>query len=104
MPLARFALSMSNLTIVFSPRAKQRLEDIADYLYQQKLSDTFIIDYLNRIETWLDTLLLQFPESGTPMPEFGEGVRRVTYKKYSFLYRIKNNVIEILTVYRENLP
>ena len=95
---------MSDFTLVFSPRAKQRLEEIADYLHQQKLSDAFIVDYLNRFENWLETLLIQFPESGTPMPEFGEGIRRVTYKKYSFLYRVNDDVIEILTVYRENLP
>ena len=46
----------------------------------------------------------QFPESGRLMPEFGENIRRVIYRKYSFIYRINGNVIEILTVYRENQP
>lgn len=95
---------MSELTIVFSPRAKQRLEDIANYLYQQNLSKKFVVGYLNRFEIWLDTVLRQFPESGTPMPEFGEGIRRVVYNQYSFVYRVNGDVIEILTVYRENLP
>lgn len=54
-----FAPSMSDCTIVFSPRAKQRLEEIAEYLYQQNLSNEFVIDYLNRFETWLETLLCQ---------------------------------------------
>jgi len=99
-----FAPSMSDCTIVFSPRAKQRLEEIAEYLYQQNLSNEFVIDYLNRFETWLETLLCQFPESGTPIPEYGDEIRRVVYKKFTFLYRVKNNVIEILTIYRENLP
>jgi plasmid stabilization system protein ParE len=62
------------------------------------------MNFLGRIESWLNTLLRQFPESGTPMPEFGEGVRRVVYKRYSFLYRVQGKVIEILTLYRENLP
>lgn len=39
-----------------------------------------------------------------PMPEFGEGIRRVVYKRYSFIYRVQDDVIEILTIYRENLP
>jgi len=95
---------MNDLIIVFSPRAKERLEEIADYLYQQNLSHEFVIDYLNRFETWLETLLCQFPESGTPMPEYGDGIRRVVYKKFTFLYRVKNSAIEILTIYRENLP
>ncbi|QPK62881.1 type II toxin-antitoxin system RelE/ParE family toxin [Methylomonas sp. LL1] len=95
---------MSEYYIVFSPRARQRLAEVADYLYQQNLSQRFVLDYLQRFEDWLNTLLLQFPESGTPMPEFGDNIRRVVYQQYSFLYRLKGNSIEILTVYRENQP
>jgi len=80
------------------------MEEIADYLYTQHLSAKFVVNYLEQFETWLESLLGTFPESGTPMPEFGEGVRRVVYRKYSFLYRVNGDVIEILTVYRENLP
>lgn len=95
---------MSEYQIVFSPRARQRMEEVADYLYQQNLSQRFILSYLQHFEDWLNTVLLQFPESGTPMPEFGEHIRRVVYQQYSFVYRLNGNTIEILTVYRENLP
>lgn len=95
---------MSNRTILFSPRAKQRLEEIADYLYRQQLSKQFVQTYLKQFESWLNTLLGQFPESGISQPEYGEGIRKVVYKKYSFLYRINNDHIEVLTVFRENLP
>jgi len=78
--------------------------EIADYLYQQNLPCSFVLKYLNNIEAWLETLLCQFPESGSPVPEYGNNIRRVVYKKYSFLYRIQNTTIEILTVFRENLP
>ena len=70
---------MSDIKIVFSPRAKQRLEEIADYLYQQQLSKTFVLDYLKRFETWLETVLGQFPESGHLMPEFGD----ITFTRYA---------------------
>ena len=95
---------MNNYRIVFSPRAQQRLEEIADYLYQQQLSNQFVVNYLQRFEDWLITLLGQFPESGTLMSEFGDDVRRVVYQKYSFVYRINGNAVEILTLYRENRP
>jgi plasmid stabilization system protein ParE len=95
---------MSNRTILFSPRAKQRLEEIADYLYRLQLSKQFVQTYLKQFESWLNTLLGQFPESGISQPEYGEGIRKVVYKKYSFLYRINNDHIEVLTVFRENLP
>ncbi len=95
---------MNNYRIVFSPRAQQRLEEIADYLYQQQLSNQFVVNYLQRFEDWLITLLSQFPESGTLMSEFGDDVSRVVYQKYSFVYRINGNAVEILTLYRENRP
>ncbi|MCF6286718.1 MAG: type II toxin-antitoxin system RelE/ParE family toxin [Candidatus Hydrogenedentes bacterium] len=95
---------MSKPTIVFSPCARERMEEIGDYLYQQHLSSEFVVAYLQRFETWLEKVLGQFPESGMLMPEYGDDIRRVVYKKYSFLYRINDDVIEILTVYRENLP
>lgn len=95
---------MSNLRIEFSTLASQQMEDIADYLYQQNLSKKFVLDYLNKFENWLEVTLCQFPESGMLMPEYGKDIRRVVYQKYSFIYRLNGNVIEILTVYRENLP
>lgn len=38
------------------------------------------------------------------MPDYGEGVRRIVYKRYSFVYRVKGDEIQILTIYRENRP
>ncbi len=95
---------MCNYRIIFSPRAQQRLGEIADYLYQQHLSEQFVLDYLQRFEDWLTTLLGQFPESGSLMPEYGPDIRRVVFQKYSFVYRVNKNVVEILTLYRENQP
>ncbi|WP_267873572.1 hypothetical protein [Methylomonas albis] len=43
---------MSEYRIVFSPRAGQRLAEIADYLYRQNLSQRFVLDYLQRFEDW----------------------------------------------------
>lgn len=95
---------MSNKEIVFSPLAQQRFEELANYLYQQQLSKRFVLDYLTEFERYLENILGLFPESGRLMPEFGEDVRRVVYHEYSFVYRIKADVIEILTVYRDNKP
>lgn len=95
---------MNNRVIIFSPRAKQRLEEIAEYLYQQSQSKPFVRSYLDQFDAWLQVILGQFPESGTLIPEYGEDVRRIVYREYSFLYKIKDDKIEILTVYRENLP
>ena len=95
---------MSEKTIVFSPIAQQRLEAIADYLLSQHLSNQFVLEYLTNIEKWLEEVLFQFPKSGSLVPKYGVGVRKVVYKRYNFVYRVQGNVIQILTIYRENLP
>ncbi len=95
---------MNKRRIVFSPRASERLAQIATFLSEQGLSNTFIINYLQQFERWLNQVLIEFPDSGIPMPEFGAEIRKVCYKKYSFVYRVTASQIEILTVYRENLP
>lgn len=92
------------MQIVFAPRALKRLTEITQYLKKQSLSDAFINQYLERMERWLSVVLLQFPESGHLMPEYGENIRRISYQKYSFLYRIEQNKIQILTIFRENSP
>jgi len=49
-------------------------------------------------------VLGEFPELGHLLPDFGEETRRVSYREFSFVYRFNEGVIEILTIYRENLP
>jgi len=39
---------MSKLQLVFSPRAKERLSQIAEYLSGQGLPDSFVVEYLNQ--------------------------------------------------------
>ena len=95
---------MSKPELVFSPRASERLAQIAAHLSDQGLSNAFIIEYLNQFELWLEKVLLEFPDSGIPMLEYGSEIRKICYKKYSFVYRVTATQIEILTVYRENLP
>ncbi len=95
---------MSDTKVIFSPRAKRRLQEIAEYLYRQQLSKEFVRDYVDRFGAWLTMVLGQFPESGCLMPEYGDGIRRIVYREYSFIYRISGDNIEILTIYRENRP
>ncbi|WP_286050001.1 hypothetical protein [Rheinheimera sp. KL1] len=49
---------MSNLQLIFSPRAKERLLQIAEYLSGQGLENAAVIEYLNQFELWLNKVLL----------------------------------------------
>ena len=95
---------MNESRIVFSPRAKQRLENITDYLLTETQSLDFVVQYIDLLEEYLTNVLITFPESGARVPAYGENVRKAVYKEYSFVYQIKGSNIEILTIYRENLP
>lgn len=88
--------------IVLSPKALLRLEELAEYLYTQTQSKCFVMEYIGKIETYLENILKLFPESGTPVPEYGEGIRRLSYQRFSILYRVEEKQIEILTFYRQN--
>lgn len=90
--------------IVLSPKALRPLEEFSEYLYEQTQSKRFVKEYIGKIETYLETTLKLFPESGTPMPEYGEDIRRLSYQQFSILYRIEKTQIQILTFYRQNQP
>ena len=92
------------MEIVFSPRAKMRMQNIADYLAKNNVSKHVILQYLNQFENFLTSTLTNFPESGHVATEFGKDIRKIIFKQYCFVYRCKNNKIEILTIYRENTP
>jgi len=92
------------MEIFLSPRALRRLDEFAEYLYEKNQSKQFVTEYIDKIEKQFENTLNLFPESGTRMPEYGEGIRRLTYQRSSILYKIKNNRIEILTFYRQNQP
>ena len=92
------------MEIVLSPKAQARLDEYGHYLYQQTQSNSFVAKYLGEIEENFEKILSLFPESGTPMPEYGEGIRRLSYQGSAILYRIEQNRIEVLTFYRQNQP
>lgn len=39
---------MNERDIVFSPRARERLEEIVEYLYGRHLSSEFVLDYIEQ--------------------------------------------------------
>ena len=90
------------IEIFLSPKAKQRFEEYTDYLYQKTESNSFVTKHLGKKEGYLQNTLTLFPESGTPMPEYGENIRRLSYQRSFILYRVENNKIEILTFYQQN--
>lgn len=90
--------------VIFSPHALQWLTEITDYLLEQSGSVAVVQQLIDKLHSYLSLVLGQFPESGTPMPELGENMRRVVYQSYSIIYRLQGDAIQIMSLYRENRP
>ncbi|MDM8350891.1 type II toxin-antitoxin system RelE/ParE family toxin [Pseudomonas sp. sp1636] len=87
------------MKIVWSPLALERVEDIAQYIAEDKPAAAV---------KWVDELfatierLADLPESGRIVPEVGaHRIREVMFGAYRVIYSVKDQV-DILTVRRSN--
>ena len=90
--------------VIFSKKATQRLIEQAHYIFEKTKDPNTADAFLDNMKLYLEEVLTTFPKIGRATPEFGEGVRKVIYQSYSILYRINQDTIEVLTIYRENIP
>ena len=84
--------------IRWSPQAVRDLEAIRDYIAADApaYAALMVQRILRRVE-----LLSTFPESGRVVPERGDlTLREVIVGPYRVVYRLRQNVIEVATVFR----
>lgn len=87
------------MRIVWSPLALERVEDIAQYIAEDKPSAA--VEWVDGI---FDTVkrLADFPESGRVVPEVGgRRIREVVFGAYRIIYSVRDQ-IDILTVRRSS--
>jgi plasmid stabilization system protein ParE len=92
------------MKIEFSQKAYQRLEALADYIYEQSNSKKTTVTYMKKFRQYIIETLSHFPQAGRPSEDLAPNTRKLVYQGFSIIYRIANDRIEILTIYRENLP
>jgi plasmid stabilization system protein ParE len=94
------------MKINFSEKATLRLESIASYIYKETKSKKITVDYLKSLKTFIVSTLTLYPKAGRPFDEIYSKTRKLVYQSYSIIYRISKDQsrIDILTIYRENLP
>lgn len=90
--------------IVFSKKAAQNLIDQAHYIFEQTQSIELSDKYLDDMKNYIVAMLSNFPRSGRPSDDIAPHTRKLVYQGYSIIYRETDERIEILTLYRENLP
>jgi plasmid stabilization system protein ParE len=90
--------------VVYSQKAQRRLIEAARYIYEKSGSVDIADGYLDQMDHYITQTLTRFPLAGRPAEEFAPGVRKLVYQGFSILYRISEERIDILTLYRENRP
>ncbi len=84
------------MTIIWSPLAIQRVNEIAQYIAQD--NDEAAIKWIDTIFKQVERLI-SFPQSGRIVPETNrEQIREIHYKNYRIIYRLDEQTINILTV------
>jgi len=92
------------MKINFSKKAHQNLDDVATYIYAQSKSKSITARHIRKLREYINLTLCDFPKIGRPAEEFGKNIRKLVFQRYSILYIIQTTHIDIVTVYRENLP
>ena len=58
---------------------------------------------MKKLRQYITQTLNHFPQAGRPSAELAPNTRKLVYQGFSIIYRISDERIEILTIYRENL-
>ena len=92
------------MKINFSQKAHQTLDDVATYIYAQSKSKTITARHIRKLREYIKRTLSDFPKIGRPAEEFGKNICKLVFQRYSILYIIESTHIDIIAIYRENLP
>jgi plasmid stabilization system protein ParE len=83
--------------LIWSPRAVADLDAIREHIAAD--SEQYAGLVVARLVA-APGRLLQFPESGRMVPEFGRpNIRELVIRPYRLVYRLRGDVVEIVTVF-----
>jgi addiction module RelE/StbE family toxin len=88
--------------IRWSPRAVSNIEEIYEYIAKdsKNYANVFITNILTLVKGIPD-----FPNKGRIVPEYiDKNLRELIYKNYRIVYRIKNDIIEIVAICHGSKP
>jgi toxin ParE1/3/4 len=86
------------VNITWSREAGENLVDIEEFIARD--STERAIRFVDSLIDHAETLLAENPRSGRTVPEIGNSdIRELIYRGYRIVYRLKGDVLEILTVF-----
>jgi len=90
--------------IVFSKVALENLQEQALYIFEKTKSVQTADAYLEKMRSFIVEMLTMFPNSGRPTPELALDTRKLVYQGFSIIYKVEDDQVQVLTIYRENIP
>jgi addiction module RelE/StbE family toxin len=83
--------------LIWSPRSLADLEAIREHIARD--SEAYAGLVVARLVS-APSRLLEFPESGRMVPEFGRpNLRELVVRPYRLVYRLRSDVVEVVTVF-----
>ncbi|TFG90230.1 MAG: type II toxin-antitoxin system RelE/ParE family toxin [Syntrophobacterales bacterium] len=89
------------MKIIWTQEALERLTEIEDYISKDnpERAARFVDQFIEHAESLYNT-----PRAGRTVPEIAHSdIRELIFKKYRIVYRIKEDCIEILTVFEGHM-
>ncbi|MEA3521799.1 MAG: type II toxin-antitoxin system RelE/ParE family toxin [Campylobacterota bacterium] len=90
--------------VIFSQKAQKQLIQHALFIYEQTQNPDIADAYLDKMQEYILSMLSHFPKSGRPSDDIVVNSRKLVYQGFSIIYRLNDTHIEILIIYKENLP
>ena len=90
--------------LVFSKTAVANLVEQARYIFEQTKNEQVADRYLDKMKNYIVQTLSHFRKSGRPTEELSPNTRKLVYQGYSIIYRLSDTQIEILVIFKENMP
>ncbi|MBY0472439.1 type II toxin-antitoxin system RelE/ParE family toxin [bacterium] len=85
------------MKVIWSPEAERALYDILDYIAQDSPENAY--RFISKLKARADHLA-RFPQSGRRVPEReNDNLRELIEGNYRIIYRVKDQVIEVATVF-----
>jgi toxin ParE1/3/4 len=82
--------------IMWSPRAVSNLEEICNYIARD--SEYYAHLFARKIITIVEGIT-RFPKAGRVVPEYSdENLREKIYQNYRIVYRLKEDIVEIVAI------
>jgi toxin ParE1/3/4 len=86
------------MRLVWSREASENLVEIEDFIARDNLERA--IRFIDALIDHAEAILADNPKSGRVVPETGNAdMRELIYRGYRIVYRLKVDVLEILTVF-----